>query len=287
LKKVNNALQQIQLTNQTSHTRSAASALQSSLGAQSRFLALPDIGILPSSLALFFEEATCESITKNDDRRIAFRFTIDTAKLSEKGIKLAKSPGGTAEEKAFYMLLARGVHTLEVELEPTSGRLLACSTELKFKREAITLETIRAANAAGQRRPDGSPIPESLAEKPGEIFEEVGGMRVEWEYNKDDSSLLVGVICRKVKSDLPLSVPGAYAIQDIKFLDVIDKAAFELKHYGMPEPTDDNGFSFFSVFWQRLDLIGWGVLSVGVAGLIFVIFKKPKGNQAKPLKLPN
>ena len=165
-------------------------------------------------------------------------FVVNKSQLEKQGRKVVAQGPVNAKESLLVDISRKGLKQGLIEIDPDSWLPVRFQIELEFFRMPMTLQVIRAANSAGQRQPDGSKFPDSMAEPEGDPILEKQGMECRWKYQKQDGVWLVSEFdCKKLREDLNKATPAEYTARAISYDAKLIPDVFQLKAFGMPEPS--------------------------------------------------
>jgi hypothetical protein len=220
--------------------RTIASMSFVTLGAPERFKSNPVMTFMDGQLSYVIAHSKLVEVVRRNNR-MAFTFSLAIGDLTPDGktVATSRSKDSDPEKEVLRTFLIRGVNRLVLEVDQVSEKLVAWEVDMEYLREPMTLETIRLANKAGQRLPDGSLIPDSHAEPAGKTVTERCGIRFERDFTQIGTEYLVSEIrCLPSSTGLPLAFPR-YRLFDIKYSPgVVDKQVFLTSHYGLTNADD-------------------------------------------------
>jgi hypothetical protein len=165
-----------------------------------------------------------------------YRFKIEQEKLGE-CLRDVNSIQHSGVESLIRNARNIGFKKGEFDVDPETLLPLRFQAEFEFLREPVTEKIIAASNAAGQRRPDGTEFPLSLAEPEGELILEKQGMVCRWKYKEYKGNPVVAEFaCEKLSEDVTSAVAAEFRVSDISFEVPIPANVFTLTPFGFPEP---------------------------------------------------
>ena len=210
------------------------------LGARERFSITPVLKLRQSEIPTLLKFARDTKVNRNANGKSVVSFDIDSDALASSCEKLRKANENVEASKHIMMAGQMGLCRGILRIDNTTNLLEGWTAEFERERPPLTLVTIRAINASGQRRPDGSMIPENLAEPPGKQIKEKSGVQVSWTYSTaNDCNIVDSYVCSAIGDKILMAAPSAFKITNIKFDKPKDKKSFYLGFFGMPEPQDD------------------------------------------------
>lgn len=186
------------------------------------FFYLPVMNIQLSeleSLAEFVEFSN----TKISDAQLRIDFKIQRDKID-------KEIAGGNDNSTLTKVMNFGLREGHWTVDSTSLLPVEFHGEFKILRDPITIDIIRAANSAGQRRADGSKIPEDLAEPAGKRILQDQGIAFKWRYETVNGKLAISGFQSTNFEDLP-SIGMEFEVSKITYGD--QPTSYTLNDFGV------------------------------------------------------